>query len=218
MSRESTQNVPQGEPVTENIRLCPDGVYRWYYELNMLKNPVIILSVWKVLGISFGAVFALLLALDLMQGTIRSTADLGSAVVPFLILTAVFFVLSIISYLILAALYGWKYMVLFEMTEDYIRHIQMPKQFQRAQALGWLTMLAGRSAGKPAMAELGLNVSARNTSISEFKNVAVIKPRRRRNTIYVNQRFDRNQIYAENADFDFVESFLLDHCIKAKVK
>ena len=113
---------------------------------------------------------------------------------------------------------GWKYMVLFEMTEEYVRHIQMPKQFKRAQALGWLAMLAGRSTGKPAMAALGLDISARNTSTSEFKNVEVIKPRRRRNTIYVNQRLDRNQVYAEDADFDFVERFIMDHCTRAKVK
>jgi len=217
-SGETKQGELQGKSVTENIRLCPDGVYRWYYELNMLRNPTIILSVWKVLGVSFGAGFALLLALDLFQGTIRSTADLRRAAMPFLILLAVFFVISILSYLILAAMYGWKYMVLFEMTEDCVRHIQMPKQFQKAQALGWLAMLSGRSSGKPAMAGLGLDISARNTSVSEFKNVEVIKPRRRRNTIYVNQRLDRNQIYAADADFDFVEKFILDRCVRAKVR
>lgn len=218
MSREAKRAGENGKSVTENIRLCPDGVYRWHYELNMLRNPSIIFSVWKVLGISFGAVFILLLAADLMQGTIQSAADLGRAVLPLLILIAVFFVISILSYLILAAMYGWKYMVLFEMTEDYVRHIQMPKQFKRAQALGWLTLLAGRSAGKTATAELGLQVTARNVSISAFEKVVVIKPRRRRNTIYVNQRLDRNQVYADDADFDFVERFLLDHCGKAKVK
>lgn len=207
-----------GKQVTENVWLCPDGVYRWHYELQMLHNPAIILSVWKVLGISFSAAFALLLAADLFQGTIQSVSDLGRAVMPFMILLAVFFVISILSYLILAAMYGWKYMVLFEMTEDYVRHIQMPKQFKRAQALGWLTMLAGRSAGQPAAAQLGLNIAARNTSTSAFKKVEVIKPRRQWNTIYVNQRFDRNQIYAGDADFEFVETFILAHCVKAKVR
>lgn len=217
-SGETKQGALQGKSVTENIRLCPDGVYRWYYELDMLKNPAIILSVWKVLGISFGAVFFLLLTADLFQKRIQTAADLGRAVMPLLILMGVFFVISIISYLILAAMYGWKYMVLFEMTEDCVRHIQMPGQFQKAQALGWLAMLSGRSSGKPAMAGLGLDISARNTSVSEFKNVEVVKPRRRRNTIYVNQRLDRNQVYAGDADFDFVEKFILDRCTGAKVR
>ncbi len=218
MRKESKSFELQGKRVSKNIRLCPDGVYRWYYELDMLKNPSIILTVWKVLGISFGSVFALSLVIDLFQDSMHSAADLRRAALPFLILIAVFFVISIISYLIMAAMYGWKYMVLFEMTEDYVRHIHMPKQFKRAQALGWLTMLAGRSSGKLSMAELGLNISARDTSTTEFKNVVVIKPRRRRNTIYVNQRLERNQIYGGNSDFDFVEKFLLAHCIGAKIK
>ena len=50
-----------------------------------------------------------------------------------MILAVVFFVLSIVSYLILAALYGGKYQVLFEMTEDSVTHIQMPKQFKKAE-------------------------------------------------------------------------------------
>ena len=89
----TTQINPAGKQITENVWLCPDGVYRWHYELNMLRNPAIIFSVWKVLGISFGAAFALLLAADLFQGTIQSVSDLGRAVMPFMILLAVFFVI-----------------------------------------------------------------------------------------------------------------------------
>ena len=215
----ATKPIEQkGEPVTENIWLCPDGVYRWHYELNMLRNPTIILSVWKVLGVAFGAVFAFLLVIDLIQRNIGSVEDLAGIGKLFLIMIAIFLVLSVVSYLILAALYGWKYMVLFEMTEDYVRHIQMPKQFKKAQALGWLTLLAGIAAGKPAVAGLGLNVSSRNTSTSEFKNVEVVKSRRRWNTIHVNQLLDKNQVYAGDADFDFVEQFITARCKKAKIR
>ncbi len=206
------------KPVTEHIRLCPDGVYRWVYDLNMLKNPAIILSVWKVLGISFGAAFALSLAADLLQGRLRGAADLWRAVTPFLILAAVFLVISIVAYLILAALYGWKYMVLFEMTEDCVRHIQMPRQFSQAEALGWLTMMAGIASGNPAMAGQGLNVSARNISTSEFRKVSAVRPRRRRSTVYLSQALDKNQVYAEDADFDFVEKYILDRCVRAKLR
>jgi len=206
-----------GKKVSENIWLCGDGVYRWYYELDMLRNPIVLFTVWKVLGIAFGAVIVFTLLVSLFQRTVRTIPDLWGMVWPFLILIAVFFVISIISYLILAATYGWKYVVLFEMTEDCVRHIQAPKQFQKAQALGWLTALAGVAAGNPAVAGMGLSVDARNTSTSEFKNVAVIKPRRRRDTIHVNQRLNKNQIYVRAADFDFVEQFLKSRCPNAKI-
>lgn len=206
------------EQVTENIWLCRDGIYRWYYEFNMLRNPTILITVWKVLGIAFGVVYLFTLIVDLFQGMIKSGADLWSASKVFVILAGVFLVLSIVSYLILAALYGWKYQVLFEMTEETVTHIQMPKQFKKAEAIGWLTTFVGAIAGKPYMVGLGMNVAAKDTKTSEFKRVDSVKVRRKRNTIHVDYLLDKNQVYAEDADFDFVEKFIKDRCVKAKIK
>ena len=129
----------------------------------------------------------------------------------------IFLVQSIIAYLILGALYGWKYQVLFEMTEERVTHIQMPKQFKKAEAIGWLTTVVGLAAGKPSMVGLGLTSASRNTSTSEFANVEFVKVRRRRNTIHVDYLLDKNQVYAEDEDFDFVEQFIKARCTKAKI-
>ena len=207
----------KGEKVTENIWYCPDGVYRWSYEFDMLKNPTIIFTVWKVLGISVGVVLAFDLLVGLCDGSYQSAEDWLGLGELFLILAGIMLILSVIAYLILGAMYGWKYQVLFEMTEEYVRHIQMPKQFKKAQALGWVTAFVGALAGKPTVAGIGLTASARSTMTTELKNAATLKIRRSRNTIHVNQKLDKNQVYAENADFDFVESFLKRNCINAKV-
>ena len=100
---------PQGEKVTLNIWLCPDGVYRWTYEYNMLKNPTIIFTVWKVLGIAVGVVLAFDLLLGLIEGNFQSAEDWQGLGMLFLILTGIMLCLSIIAYLILASMYGWKY-------------------------------------------------------------------------------------------------------------
>lgn len=214
---ENTQPfAPTGQKVSENIWLCKDGVYRWTYEMDMLRNPTILFSVWKALGIAFGVVYLFVLILDLCQKVIANLEDFWNASKIFLILLGIFFMLSIISYLILAAIYGWKYQVLFEMTEDQVSHIQMPRQFKKAEAIGWLTTFVGMLAGKPYMVGLGLSVSAKNISTSAFKNVEFVTVRRKRNTIHVNQLLDKNQVYAEDADFDFVEKFIKDRCVKAK--
>ncbi len=218
MNKETKQLERQGESVSENIWLCPDGVYRWVYEYDMLRNPGIMVTVWKVLGISFGAVFLFNLIVSLFGGDLKTMDDLWGIGKLFLILAGIFLVLSVVSYIILAALYGWKYQVLFEMTDEYVKHIQMPKQFKKAEAIGWLTAFVGALAHKPYMVALGSNVAARNTSTSEFKNVEIVKVRRKRHTIHVNQLLDKNQVYAEDADFDFVEKYILDRCVKAKVK
>lgn len=207
----------KGEKVTENIWYCPDGVYRWSYEFNMLKNPAILFTVWKVLGISVGVVLAFDVLLGLFEGSYQSSEDWLGLGQLFLILTGIMLSLSVIAYLILGAMYGWKYQVLFEMTDEYVRHIQMPKQFKKAQALGWITAFVGAMSAKPTMVGIGLTSSANSTMTTELKNVAALKIRRGRNTIHVNQKLDKNQVYAQNADFDFVESFLKQHCINAKI-
>ena len=218
MENENNDPVLKGDKVTENIWRCPDGIYRWTYEYNMKRNPTILFTVWKVMGIAIGAVYLFILILNLFAGSLKSLNDLWQASKIIVLMIGIFFVLSIISYLILAALYGWKYQVLFEMTDTSVTHIQMPKQFKKTEAIGWLTMLAGVAAKKPYMVGLGLNVAAKNSSTSEFKNVETVKVRRKRNTIHVNQLLDKNQVYAEDADFDFVEKFITERCTKAKFR
>ena len=208
----------QGQQITKSIWRCPDGVYRWTYEYHMLRNPTILFTVWKVLGISFGAVFLFTLIIDLIQGIIASITDLWAASKVFVILVGVFFVLSILSYLILAAVFGWKYQVLFEMAEDSVTHIQMPRQVKKAEAIAWLTVIVGAVANRPTVAGAGLLSTAKSSSKSNFKEVETVKVRRKRNTIHVNQLFDKNQVYAEEADFDFVEKFITERCTKAKIK
>lgn len=218
MDTENNDVVLQGEKVTENIWRCPDGVYRWTYEFDMRRNPTILFTVWKVMGISIGIVYLFILILNLFGHNLKSWNDLWDASKIIVIMIGIFFVLSIIAYVILAALYGWKYQVLFEMTDKSVTHIQMPKQFKKAEAIGWLTMLAGVLAKKPSMVGLGLNTAAKSSSTSEFSSVEFVKVRRKWNTIHVNQLLDKNQVYAEDADFDFVEKFITERCVKAKFK
>lgn len=217
MDNGNNGNELQGQQITKNIRLCPDGVYRWHYAFDMRRNPTILFTVWRVLGFSFGAVYLFSIILRIIDGGV-TVAKLWSETKPFLILAVVFLVISIIAYCIVAGSYGWKYQVLFEMTEDKVTHMQMPKQFEEAEAIGWLTALAGAATGNLSMMGQGIDTAARNISVSEFKSVTSVKVRRRRHTIFVNETFDKNQVYAEDEDFEFVLRFILDRCTKAKVK
>ena len=205
-----------GEKVTENIYLCPDGVYRWFYELNMLTNPTILFTVWKVLAIAFGIVILIFLIVDLIQGTIQSIG-LWASMKIFAYLIPVFFVLSIIAYLIVAWTFGWKYIVLFEMDDERVSHIPTEKEFKKAQALSWLAMITAVAAKNRGAFSAGMLSGMKGPSTSVFKSVEYLRIRRKRHTIHVDQLLDKNQVYAEDADFDFVEKFIKDRCIKAKI-
>ena len=204
--------------ITEHIWRCEDGAYRWAYEYDMLRNPTILVTVYKVLGIAWGVVVLLDLILGLFEGNFRSLADLWSGLRIFLLIAAIFLVLGALGYLLTTAILGRKYQVLFEMTDDYVKHIQLEKEVKKAEAIGAVTLFVGLMARNFATAGAGVLAKTKTESTSVFKNVRVLKVRRRRHTIHVNQLLEKNQVYAEDADFDFVEQFIRERCKNAKLR
>ena len=200
------REVLQGKLVTENIYLCPDGVYRWVYEFPMLKNPTILFTVWKVLGVTALICLALEgLPLLIAEGP----SSLLGAAKTICIGLAVLLPVSILGYVVLAGLYGWTYMVLFEMDEKEIKHIQMQKQFRKAEAMGWLSAMAGLAAGSLGAAGSGILAASRDTSVSVYASVRHVRANRAMHVIHLKQRLERNQIYAADADYDFVLDYIL---------
>ena len=192
--------------MSENIKKSDDGTYRWVYEFNMLKNPIILLTVLKIF-------LLVLVGMWVVFGLFRIGNDgfVGAFVAQtkeLLIPAMILFGLSIVAYIILACIYGWKYCVLFEMNETGIRHIQMEKQYKKAQAIGWLTAMAGAAAGKPGMAGTGLLAATKNEQATEFGKVKRMRSFRAFHTIKLDSLLNHNQIYAEPKDFDFVLEYI----------
>lgn len=205
------------EPIADSrVRLYPDGKYRWVYEVPMLKNPSILIDVYKVLGISFGLVWLLnVIFISCEDGL--SLSNLWGLSYGFLILMGVFLVIGYVAYVIVAWTYGWKYVVLFTLDEKEVKHEQMPRQVKKAQVLGALTSMVGIAAGKPGVVGTGLLAASRTSSTSVLANVARVIPCRRMNLIKVNQLLNKNRIFVPEEDFDFVYDFLCQHCTKAKI-
>lgn len=197
------------------VTLYPDGKYRWVYEVPMLKNPSILFDVYKVLGISFGVVWLFnMLLIGCENGF--DLDSLWGITSGFLVLILVFLVIGYIAYVIVAWYNGWKYVVLFTMDEKEVVHQQMPRQVEKAKVLGALTVLVGAAAGKPGVMGTGVLAASRSTSTSELANVARLIPCRRLHLIKVNQLLNKNRVFVPDEDFDFVYSFLCQHCTKAK--
>lgn len=200
--------------MSENIKKCDDGTYRWAYEFNMLKNPIILLTVLKIF-------LLVLVGMWIIFGLFRIGDDgfVGAFVAQtkeLLIPAAILFGLSIVGYIILACIYGWKYCVLFEMNETGIRHIQMEKQYKKAQALGWLTAMAGVAAGKPGVMGTGLLAATKNEQATEFSKVKRLRTFRAFHTIKLDSPLNHNQIYAEPEDYDFVLNYISKRIPKNK--
>ena len=195
--------------------LCPDGKYRWVYDVPMLKNPSILLEVYWVLGVSFGIVWFFVLMLGGCESNFK-LSELWDITRGFLILMAVFLVLGFIAYFFVSWYYGWKYVVLFTMDQTEIIHQQMPYQVKKAQVLGALAAMVGGATGSLGMVGTGVLAASRSTSTSTLAQVNSLVPVRQMNLIKVNQGLHKNRIYVPDEDFDFVYDFLCQQCINAK--
>ena len=200
--------------MSENIKKGDDGTYRWVYEFSMLKNPIILLSVQKIflfILIGMWVVFGLFRIGDdgFVGAFVAQTKEL-------LIPAAVLFVLSILGYILLACIYGFKYCVLFEMNETGIRHIQMKKQYKKAQVLGWLTAMVGIAAGKPGVVGTGLLAATKNEQATEFRIVKRMRAFRAFHTIKLDGLLNHNQIYTQPEDYDFVLDYISKRIPKKK--
>ena len=196
------------------VALCEDGKYRWTYPLDMLKNPSILFVLLKIFGI--------LLSIPLLIALISAAANndwqkiWDGFIKIWLIVMVVFFVIILISYLIVVWMNGGKYVVNFTMDDKRLIHEQVPVQYDRARKVGLLAALVGIFAKRPSAAGAGALAASRDTSVSVFDNVQRVKPRRGQNLIKVNQRLERNQVYVPDEDFDFVLDFIRKHCPNAK--
>lgn len=197
--------MPQKEEYTQRVTLCPDGKYRWIYEFDMIRNPVIFITVSKVLILSFLAVFAFVILIGIKDLTPKYFFD---TLLCFVILALIFQVIGFIAYIIVAKRYGYKYIVLFEMDENGFVHRQMKSQFEKASAMGWLTAAMGAVSGNISAIAAGINSATHDSLATDFKLVKNIKPIRKFNTVKVNSPFSKNQIYVEKEDFDFVLEYI----------
>ena len=175
------------EDVQKQPELYPDGKYRWMYELSLLKNPTIFLTTAKVMILSVCIMWLFMIIIAAFQG------DLDWQHFVFLlklngIVLGVLIVLIGLSILLLAALYHGKYIAVFEMDENQITHIHIPRQFKKAQVIGVLAALVGLASKNPTMAGAGLLTASRNSMTSMFSRVRHVKGYRKRNLIKVNQR------------------------------
>lgn len=210
---------PGGRPVE-----CDDGVWRWAYGLDMIRNPVIFLTVVKVLLFSALVVLGTFVVFglfgngfdvpELIRGFVEATD--GDDFKYALIALAVFVGVVVFSYFVVATQYGGKYVVLFEMGDTEIRHVQTSEQFEKGSRIGKATAVMGILGGKPSVAGLGISTSVRNSTTSTYVNVRKIKAIRRLNVIFLKEGLTRNQIYVGDEDFDFVLNYLKERCPNAR--
>ncbi|MFA9422882.1 MAG: zinc-ribbon domain-containing protein [Sedimentibacter sp.] len=196
---------------SKNITKNQTGSYHWMYEFSFWKNPAVLITAYKVLLIALMVPALLMFFLTLGDGIAEAFKILINIIGYGIVLMTV---LLIVAYILLGFMYGGKYYVLFKMDDKGINHIQLERQYKRAQALGVLTALIGVSAGSLSAGGAGLLGASKQSLYTNFNKVKSIKIYPRRNTIYINESLKRNQIYAAKEDLQFVKEYIVKNCPK----
>ena len=202
------------QQVSPGVVMGSDGVMRWVYEMNMWKNPTLVITIWKVLLLAALAPALLVFFLNLGDG-------FGSALLAFIkiigIVVGIVTGLMLLAYPLVAILNGGLYCVMFEMDDKSVKHTQMQKQFKKSQLLSMVVILAGVVAGNIQATAAGILAGSKQSSISCFEKVKSITVNEKRHVIYVNENLTKNQIYADTVDFAFISNAIISRCKKAKV-
>ena len=198
------------------VRLYDDGKYHWLYDLNMLKNPSVLIDVYKMLGMTIFIMTIILLMIMACADGVH-LKSLGTVLKIVGLLTGIMLVLGLLGYLLYAALTGWVYTVHFILDEKSVEHLQAPRSQKTAKRIGALTILAGLLSRKPGVMGSGMLAASHTSMTSHFSRVKKVKAKRWMNTIMVNEPFAKNRVYVSNEDFDFVFDYISSHCPKAKV-
>lgn len=204
------------DDMPRHIVSCADGKLRWTYELNLYSNPVLFVLCIKIFFCILAALWVFINVICFGDSDYWPDRFISIGKV-FLIAIPCVFALVAISYLIYALIMGGKYCAVFEMDNNGINHIQMPKQYKKAQVIGFITTLTGALAGNLSATGAGLLSMGRQSMYSEFNSVRRIKAIRRADTIKVNGTLLHNQIYVPSEDFNFVLNYMISRCPKAKV-
>ena len=179
----------------------------------MWKNPIILLTVMKVMAL----VVSVLGLINATLAVFENSLTEGIKVLGGFLLFGLggMLLLSTFAYLIIGFIYGGRYCVLFEMNDRGVNHIQMQKQYKKAQVLSLLTTLAAVAAKNVSAAGAGVLAGSTQSIYSEFSTVRKLVPLRRNNCIKVNSLLVKNQIYATPEQFDFIWTYIAQRCPQA---
>ncbi len=203
-------------PSDSELYNCTDGIMRWVYELNMWKNPTIMITSAKAFFLAALVPAVLVGAITFFEDGFMEAARVFSMVAG--IVMAIMAVLLVLAYPLTAIINGGKYCVLFEMDDTGVKHNHLEKDVKRSQAVTFLCVAAGLASGNLGVAGAGILSNVKKSSYSNFSKVRKIVVNRKRGVIYLNEAVGKNQVYASKENFDTVLDHIVARCKKAEIK
>lgn len=192
--------------------------FSWKYDVNLFKDPTILVLIYKVLFLSCIICFFLVSCIAMCDDGIDGLSDIIPDTKTLLIITLIVIGVGFVGYFLYAVIMGGKYTIMFTMDQKHIVHEQIPKQAKKSQKISFLLVLAGLLAKRPTSVGTGMITAEHTKTISTFEDVILVKAVRRFNMIKVNEKFTKNRVYVNSDDYDFVLDFIIKHCPNAQIR
>ena len=207
------------EQITSRVTLCPDGKYRWAYQVNLYRNPTILIDLVKAIAYIFLAMYVFFFVIGVLDGNIRIRsweglwANLWDMGVMFFWMAVFLITLSTICYYIWAHKTGGVYAAMFEMDEKGVLHAQMSSQVKKQEVISAITAMAGVVADEPGPVASSVLSATFTAWKSDFPKVRKVIPVRRRDLIKVNELLTKNRIFVDAPeDYEFVLDYIQQRC------
>ena len=207
----------QDPSLPEGIFRDDQGAYHWVYHMDMMRNPVPLFTIMKIFFFIYLGIGVLTGGYALIDGAEPMDA-LKAFAVPALGINAFFVVISLIAWFILMATRGGRYVFEFLRTEDKVVTLQTHEERKKAQKLAKFTFVLGLLDGNLSTMGVGMAAAAGSAFTSNYTDVKAVIAKRRQDLIKVNNVLQRNTIYAEPHQYEFVWNYITSHCPNAKIK
>ena len=199
----------KSEEYTTRVKQCDDGKYRWTYEVNLYRNPTILIDLLKIvvgcLALPYLLIDGVIVIKDFgmdkewfVKGQLNALIGFGG-IILFMV------VLSVICYYWWAASLKGRYIASFVMDETGIEH--------HLQKRSNLVMAAALVSNNPSTIAAASVTSWK----SEFWTVRRVIPIYRRDRIKVTELLTKNRIYVLPQDYEFILNYITQHCPRLKI-
>ncbi len=190
---------------SDRVRLGDDGLYHWYYDLDMNQNRYMLYVTLKVLGV-IGA-FLLLLVIILPSGAFSKWTIAGIMLGCF----AVVVVLTLGIYMFMYWRRGGYYRYRYDMGPDGVRLLPEEGDIEKNRILGAAAFVVGNAAGHPieaAASSVSLQASE-YAGFTAYDSVRKAVVQRKKDCILLKLMAGENVVFASPDDFGFVEDYIL---------
>ena len=193
-----------------------NGKYHWIYTYSMWENYSMLRPVLIGLGISFLVILVIILAALHQSG--RDTGYLAKVFLLYLGIVLVILLITVLSYALVAAFYGGKYVSLYEMDSEGLSHYQPSSQADKERAIGLFAAAAGFLGGNAGTTIAGLTAGSRLVVRAEFPKIKSLKIVSDKEEIRVHSFMTWHTVHVPRESFEFVADYMTSHCVNAKIK